>query len=1360
MKLIKKEQMLIFFIINTILLALVIPSSWSEDEIYKFDRLWPTLKNAWHNNFFDIKEMISAEGFVQESDPGGDIAKDSNGYLYVADLFNDRIKKYSTDGQLVTMWGQHGNGIGQFDQPRGIAVDSRNCVYVTDSCNDRIQKFNSDGDFIMMWGKPGIGEGDFNYITGIAIDQYDHIYVANYYNNCIQKFDTNGELILEIKNHDSIKIINSPEDVAVDNMGHIYVTNTESAPSPIAKFTDEGLYVSAWSQWQISDFFPYTCLAILQKAYLYAIAGEYVYKFLLSGELESKRAVREITGEKKSNIVQIFIDEEDNIYLIDSGFDRIWKLAPDEHVIFTWGSSGNKSEDLHSPKGIDIDSKGFVYVCDSKNDRIQKFTQDGQWILSWGQSGSGEGDFDSPYCLAISKSDIVYVGDQYNHRIQKFTSSGEYIDAWGEYGWGNGSFDELSGIAIDDNDNIYIVDSNRVVQKFTSDGTFLLQWGGRGYNNGKFSWIDGIDTDSEGNVYVSDQYDRIQKFDPSGQFLNTWGYSGNAKGDFYWPAGVHIDKNDHVWVVDRYNHRIQKFDSQGNYITSFGEFGTNPGQLRIPKDICVDSTGRVYVTDTTNNRIQVFDKRDNIQGQSKAIILAGGGKSRANGIWDDTQICANAAYDALIHKGFSKYDILYLSPNITLDLDSNNEADDVKDATYDNLKNAIKIWAADAEFVVIYLVDHGTEGFMRINETQKVSMLDLDTWMDHIQSGKTDKIVFIYDACKSGSFLPGLKPPSGKKRIVITSTDHNENAHFVSKGTVSFSLYFWNQILNGSTVYDAFNIASQAMAYPYLYQTGQIDDNGDGIFNEMDGNLARLTDIGQNETVVPGDFPVISSVSTPQFLTNTATAYISAISVTDDDGIERVWATIIPPVYEPSSIQNPIKQLPSIELYSNNSQTYTGVYDNFHIKGTYQIVVYARDTQNHTSIPKITHVTIDLPIRKRAIVILGAETTGIHWSALNEMGKHAIAALKFQGYTDDDIYYLSPLQDSISWDGKPTTNNCKYAINTWADNENTHDLVLYMTGQGDTESFKLGGEDSLSFDQLSQWLDQLQETIEGPVTIIYDACYAGNYINYLKPVSGKKRIVIAGSDKDQPFCLLYNGRLSFSGFFWEGIQNGFNVEQTLFNVVNSLFFLKINQTPVIDDNGNGIGNEKTDRVLAQSVVIGTGIQIGNEIPVIDHINISQSDITPSTIEIKVNNVSENGNIVEIFAFVKYPDEQHIQPECFMKVHPTINFHFNSETNTYEGLLTDLSLSGEYEIIIYSRDIDGNFSSPTNQRFTYFSKDDWDGDRKCSISDLMTGLKLLSGNDLYINQAKESNKLFFHNKIDMENLIRMIKYLSF
>jgi DNA-binding beta-propeller fold protein YncE len=153
-----------------------------------------------------------------------------------------------------------------------------------------------------------------------------------------------------------------------------------------------------------------------------------------------------------------------------------------------------------------VDSSGNVYVADTGNNRIQKFTSNGVFVTKWGSKGTGDGQFNAPRGVAVDSSGNIYVADYYNNRIQKFTSNGVFVTKWGS---------SARGVAVDSLGNVYVADSDRM-QKFTSDGGFLTKWGSGGTENGQFYSARGVAVDSWGDVYVADTcYNhRIQKFGP------------------------------------------------------------------------------------------------------------------------------------------------------------------------------------------------------------------------------------------------------------------------------------------------------------------------------------------------------------------------------------------------------------------------------------------------------------------------------------------------------------------------------------------------------------------------------------------------------------------------------------------------------------------------------------------------------------------------------------------------------------------------------------------------------------------------------------------------------------------------------
>ena len=78
-----------------------------------------------------------------------DVTWDRSGNIYVADGFgsNNRIAKFTRDGNFIKSWGQTGSGQGQFNRIRGIASDTAGNIYVADAGNKRIQVFDGEGTF-------------------------------------------------------------------------------------------------------------------------------------------------------------------------------------------------------------------------------------------------------------------------------------------------------------------------------------------------------------------------------------------------------------------------------------------------------------------------------------------------------------------------------------------------------------------------------------------------------------------------------------------------------------------------------------------------------------------------------------------------------------------------------------------------------------------------------------------------------------------------------------------------------------------------------------------------------------------------------------------------------------------------------------------------------------------------------------------------------------------------------------------------------------------------------------------------------------------------------------------------------------
>ncbi|MDM8523924.1 CARDB domain-containing protein [Desulfococcaceae bacterium HSG8] len=348
----------------------------------------------------------------------------------------------------------------------------------------------------------------------------------------------------------------------------------------------------------------------------------------------------------------------------------------------------------------------------------------------------------------------------------------------------------------------------------------------------------------------------------------------------------------------------------------------------------------------------------------KAIIVAGGGPSKGayrNGLWEDTCTVTDSAYRALLFQGYLKENIYYLSPE-NRDADGNGERDDIDgDATLADLSYAVNTWAVNdpvAYDLVIYITDHGGPGTFRMSATEELYAEDLDKWLDDLQTGIPGKLVIIYDACQSGSFVPLLTPPPGKERIVIASTGPEKPAIFAPagglSGALSFSFHFWHQIHDGSDLASAFSFGKDIMQE---FQEPQFDADSDGIPNQMNDFMTSGNIVIGRGYKRASDIPHIESVSPEQTLENTVSAALWAENITDADGIAQVRAVILPPGYDTGSPDIPVQNLPETELTDPDGDgRYEGEYTGFALPGTYSISIFATDKQGTTSLPRVTKV--------------------------------------------------------------------------------------------------------------------------------------------------------------------------------------------------------------------------------------------------------------------------------------------------------------------------------------------------------------------------------------------------------------------
>ena len=107
-----------------------------------------------------------------------DLSPDSNGSLYVTDLYNSVIRVFSIDGDLLRSFGCDENGVKKLSRPCGVCVAGQ-YMYVTDGDLCNVSVFTTEGAYVTSFGHRGSEEGCFVLPYGLCVDRDGFVYVVD-----------------------------------------------------------------------------------------------------------------------------------------------------------------------------------------------------------------------------------------------------------------------------------------------------------------------------------------------------------------------------------------------------------------------------------------------------------------------------------------------------------------------------------------------------------------------------------------------------------------------------------------------------------------------------------------------------------------------------------------------------------------------------------------------------------------------------------------------------------------------------------------------------------------------------------------------------------------------------------------------------------------------------------------------------------------------------------------------------------------------------------------------------------------------------------------------------------------------------
>jgi signal transduction histidine kinase/sugar lactone lactonase YvrE len=282
---------------------------------------------------------------------------------------------------------------------------------------------------------------------------------------------------------------------------------------------------------------------------------------------------------------KIAIDSNDDIVAVTS--TEIIKYGSSGNKMLEFSGTGSAEGLMQDAQSVDTDSFNNIYIADTGNNRIQKFAPDGSFISTFGIPGTGAGEFSQPQSVYVDGADVLYVADTGNNRIQKFDTNGTFLTQFGTEGTGEGEFIMPVAVTKDLQGNVYTIDGDSNggsqhpfrVQKFDSSENFILKWGDS--DNSASLWRPNIvKTDILNNVYVIDEDGRsIQKYNSSGVYSESLS-SGNSpsSGDDVFSQSIQdldFDTANNMYITDTGNIRVQRSGSSIQASVSSLSCGTN-----------------------------------------------------------------------------------------------------------------------------------------------------------------------------------------------------------------------------------------------------------------------------------------------------------------------------------------------------------------------------------------------------------------------------------------------------------------------------------------------------------------------------------------------------------------------------------------------------------------------------------------------------------------------------------------------------------------------------------------------------------------------------------------------------------------
>jgi sugar lactone lactonase YvrE len=431
---------------------------------------------------------------------------DSAGDLYITDTFNAMVREVNASNGIINTLagdgtqGYNADGIAatsaELNYPYGVALDAVGDVYIADVYNDRVRMLSTTAQF-----PPTAVGASANQTFTFDVNAGTTIGAISVVTQGATGLDFNAQMADSSLTLCGTQTYSSATTCTVD------VTFTPKVPGTrmgAIVITDGGgnvlatEYIAGMGTGPQAVFLPgvqstvvsgyHYAVAVDASGNVYTVDASSSYGSVLKETLSGGSYTQSTIGSGLFMAEGVAVDGAGNVYIADFGHERVLKETLSAGV-YTQSTIASYTQ----ANGVAVDGNGNIYV--TQPDDLLLLTPSGSSYTQRQIISNLIGGTDA----AVDGSGNVYVTDSQNSRVVKGTLSG---GSYTQSDVGSG-LSEPYAVAVDGNGNVYIADTNnnkRVLKETLSSGSYtqsvVLSSG--------LSFPEGIAIDGNGNIYIED----------------------------------------------------------------------------------------------------------------------------------------------------------------------------------------------------------------------------------------------------------------------------------------------------------------------------------------------------------------------------------------------------------------------------------------------------------------------------------------------------------------------------------------------------------------------------------------------------------------------------------------------------------------------------------------------------------------------------------------------------------------------------------------------------------------------------------------------------------------------------------------